>query len=544
MGFELELLLLFIVILFCKTKFLMSAKPYLVNLTFRKFLSQTSDYVIYSSQRKILYMNQFKSVIIFTLFSAFIVQSQSLSAIILEKGTGNPIPYAAVKIDDFNGVITNEEGLFTVNINQIKFIEISCLGFKELRLTVEDVRALNYKIELQAAVNQLNEVIVSNKLPSIDSIIANVRREFKANHQLDHSVLDVFSRETSFFAFDDFEFDVKKASTLPKKELAFLKQNADSLNRAVLSSNSKKFQDFSGKFYSLQIDSTKLTVDKLTNLVDLKNDYSVDLIQDKAQKIFLKVLDTNLTYKVKTGIFKVEDSLDMKVEDFKDDNLTTTTAYLKSDLKSLLYDAQILQSRILGDILDTKAYQFYLRDITYTDGNMAYILDFVPNKGKSKFAGTLIIMDNNFAVKRLDYTYASGKRGTKVNLKLIAGVKFVEEAEAGTIHFSLDINGLYKPFYMQKETRKYVYVNRPFTFIENSISKNKFGFNITMEGRMIQKSELLFTGASSITAEQFETITEAKTIDILTLSKYTPSVWEDRQVLEPVEEMRSFTVEK
>ena len=149
---------------------------------------------------------------------------------------------------------------------------------------------------------------------------------------------------------------------------------------------------------------------------------------------------------------------------------------------------------------------------------------------------------NSYAIKRVDYTFAPGKRGTKVNLKLIAGIKYVEEAENGTIHFSKDSNNLYKPFYIQKETINYVYVNRPFTFVENSKEKNKFGFNLGIEGRVVQKSELLFTGQSAITPDEFGMITEAKKVNIITLEKYIPSIWEDRQILEPVEEMKTFSV--
>lgn len=37
--------------------------------------------------------------------------AQNLTALVVDKKSGDPIPYAAVKIDDFKGVITNDEGL-------------------------------------------------------------------------------------------------------------------------------------------------------------------------------------------------------------------------------------------------------------------------------------------------------------------------------------------------------------------------------------------------------------------------------------------------
>jgi hypothetical protein len=211
-------------------------------------------------------MNKFYRLFILLCLVVNCSIAQNLTALVVDKKSGDPIPYAAVKIDDFKGVITNDEGLFTVKMDDIKFIEISCLGFKELTITVEEIRANNYKVELETNVNQLNEVIINNKLPSIDSIIVRIRKNFYSNHNLDLTSLDEFSRQTNYFDFEDFEFDVKKASSLPKKELAALKKNADSLNKAFMKSQSKNFEDFSGTIYSLKQDSTKLLIDKLTKL--------------------------------------------------------------------------------------------------------------------------------------------------------------------------------------------------------------------------------------------------------------------------------------
>lgn len=362
---------------------------------------------------------------------------------------------------------------------------------------------------------------------------------------MDLTSLDVFSRQTNYFDFEDFEFDVNKASTLPKNEMRELKQNADSLNKVVMKSSSKNFEDFSGTLYILEKDSTKLVVDKLTNLVDRKNDYSLEIIQDIAQIIFLKALDTTAIYKVRTGIFRIEDSLDIEMNDLKEEYANTTNnSVLKAQLEYNLLDIRYLENHILDDILNTKYYDFTMRDIVYTNGEMAYIINFKPHKGKSKFAGTLIVMANSYAIKRIDYAFAPGKRGTKVNLKLIAGIKYVEESETGTINFSRDDNNTYKPFYIQKGSINYVYVNRPFTFVENSKEKNKFGFNLSNEGRVVQKSEMLIKGQSLITPEEFAAIVEAKKVNIISLEKYTPSIWEDQQILEPVEEMKTFTVKK
>ncbi|WP_334113341.1 carboxypeptidase-like regulatory domain-containing protein [Paucihalobacter sp.] len=489
-------------------------------------------------------MIKFIATTVFTFFSIFILHSQSLSAIIVEKTNGNPIPFAAVKIDEYNGVISNDEGVFTINNPNVKSVIISCLGFQELEISIENIRKANYKIELEASVNQLNEIIISNKLPNLDSIIFNIRKNFKHNHDLANTELEIFSRGTYYFDFENFGLDVKKAQALPKKSVSELNTAINQLTSNVVSSKSKSFNDFSGNLFITDSIKTKLIPKQSTVLIDIKNDYSVEKVQEKSQLIFLKALDTNLTYKVRTGIFKVEDSLSLKSTKAKDKAPIHNVDELKSRVYPLLSNIHNFENTIIGKILDTKFYDFSIRDVAYTDGSMAYVIDFTPRKGKAKYAGTLIVMANNYALKRFDYSFAEGKRGTKVNLKLIAGVKYVEEGEFGSIHFEKDSNDKYKPFYIQQNKINYIYVNRSITFIENSKAKNKFGFEILIEGRTVEKKEMLVTNSQNITHHKFSSVEEPKNIEYTKLNKYTPSIWENQQVLEPLEDMKTFVVKE
>lgn len=479
---------------------------------------------------------------IFVLFSAQLLCAQSLSAVVVEKGNGNPIPYAAIKIDEYNGVITNEEGVFTIINPNVKTIIISCLGFKELEISVEDIKKANFRIELENAVNQLNEILLTNKFPSIDSIIYNIRNNFKNNHDLTNTSLELFSRSTNYFDFDNFELDLNKAQALPKKSLADLKSQINVLTTNVVKSQSKSFNDLSGTLYIADSLKTKLVPKQSTRLLDVKNDYSLDKLQDQSQTLFLKALDTNLTYKVRTGIFRVEDSLSFNETKHKKDEQIDSIIGLKWRFKPLLSTIENFENTIIGGVLDTKLYDFSIRDVVYTDGSMAYVIDFLPRKGKAKFAGTFIVMANSYAIKRFDYSYAEGKRGSKLNLKLLVGVKFIEEVEEGSIHFERDINNLYKPFYIKKNTVKYVYLSRPFVFVENTKAKNKFGFDLLIEGRVVEKDELLITNSNGISLADYNVIEEPKRFPYKRLSQYTPSIWENQQVLEPVEEMKTFVV--
>ena len=44
-------------------------------------------------------------------------------------------------------------------------------------------------------------------------------------------------------------------------------------------------------------------------------DFSIDDVQERAQKLVYKYLDTTTTYKLKSGLFKIEDSMSLKSDE-------------------------------------------------------------------------------------------------------------------------------------------------------------------------------------------------------------------------------------
>ena len=75
-----------------------------------------------------------KSILRFVIFILTIsLNAQSFSAKILDKSTKLPVPYAAIQTAQYKGVITNEEGVFNIDLedNSITEITISSLGYKK-----------------------------------------------------------------------------------------------------------------------------------------------------------------------------------------------------------------------------------------------------------------------------------------------------------------------------------------------------------------------------------------------------------------------------
>lgn len=475
-------------------------------------------------------------------FSSF---SQNITARLIDKNTRKPIPYATIKTGDYSGIISNEEGYFTLNTedDDLKTITISCLGYQSKTVNIEN---LNSIIELEEAINQLNEVFISNKKPNADSIIAKVKAKIDDNYNTSLNKYNIFHRTTDYIDFKSLDFEIEKASHVKKKNLEDANSSLSALSKKIRESDIKHFTDFKGELYCLNKDSSKLVVNKATKLIDYKNDFSVEEIQNKAQSIVLKYLDTTKTYKLKTGIFKIEDSLSLNDDEFKEKKQKNefNLKHLNNKTKELLRTAQFYKNSFLNKLLDTDLYEHTFYDVIYNYGELNYIITFSPRKGKAKYTGKLFVSDNDYAITRVEYGYYKNKHGEKLNLKLILGIKYIANVSEGLLLFEKNNDNKYHPKYLKQTTGSYFYVNRDLKFIENSSSRNKIGFSFKIEGDNRNKEELLFTENNTLTLKDFTAIKQNDVVPFKLLNKFEKTTWENEQTLEPSQEMKAFKVEE
>ena len=482
-----------------------------------------------------------KITLLFYLFSLSIV-AQSITAKLIDKSSRKPIPYANIKTGKYSGVISNDEGFFTISSTKNnKSITISCIGYENKSLTVEDIKALNFVIELQESINKLDEVFISNKALNADSIIAKVKAKLTDNYSNDLQQYNMFKRTTDHVDFKSLEFEIDKASHVKKKQLQDVNNSLTALVKQVKNSNMIQFSDVKGKIFTLNKDSIKLEIEKATELLDYKNDFSIDNIQEKMQNIILTYLDTTKTYKLKTGLFKIEDSLSLNDDNFKENNENQYTLdHLNSSIKSLLKRAQLYNGAFLSKLLNTDLYEYKFEDVGYNNGELVYIISYVPKKGKSKYTGKLYVADDTYAITRVDYGYYKKRRGQTFNLRLLLGVKYIENVSEGTMIFEKDSSNLYHPKYIKHVYGSYFYVSRPLKFIENSSKRNKVAFDFTIEGDNRTKDELLITKHNRLTSLNFEKIKQVEKVPFIKLNKYEKTIWDSEGVLEPSLEMKAF----
>ena len=467
--------------------------------------------------------------------------SQNITARLIDKNSQNPIPFAAIKTAEFDGVISNEEGYFTIIENKDKKeITISCLGYKNKTISILEIKSLNYLITLEEAINELNTVYVSNKRPNADSIISRARQNLDRNYKNKLYKHNIFSRQTAYIDFDKLNFEIDKSSNVKKKHLESANKSLDSLSKVVVKSKTKFFEEFKGELFFSDSSNTKLVVHKAAQLLDKKNNLSIDEVQNKAQHVILKYLDTTLTYKLKTGLFKIEDSLSLKEENEHHNKNEYEIENLKGQTNHLLKRAQFQDGSMLSKILDANLYEYSFQDISYFNNELIYVIDYKPKRSRSLYTGKIFIADDSYAITKVDFEFAEGKRGGKLNLTLLLGIKYIENVLKGTIIYNKDSPKIYHPQYLKYEEGRYFYVSRSLKFIENSHDKNKTSFDFTFEGNIFTKQELLFTSNTKINKDLFNNQTEEKTVPYIKLNKYDSSIWGQDKTIEPLTEMKEF----
>jgi hypothetical protein len=476
--------------------------------------------------------------------------SQQIKGQIIDAKSNESVAFATIQFAEDNGVVSNMEGYFNLSseeLNSESLLTISFMGYQTQNLTVKKLHDQNNLIKLIEAVNQLNTVFVTNKLPRVDSIMARVNRNLKKNYEVSNVKHTLFSRETVYFKSNNLVVDIEKSSNFSKKQLESSNRQFKELTDQIVNNPpTQTFTDALLDVYQKSDGNTKIEVKKATKLKDRKNSLSLETIQEKVTRIVLQHLDTTKTYKVKTGWFTVEDSMSLKksMEEKKDSDDNSFNG-LKSDNLDAINEHLFEKQSLMDFVLDTDIYNYKLTNVTTIDDQLVYIITFEPRKNRAKFNGTIYVANNDYAILKVDYTFAEGKVGEKLNLKLLLGVKYVENVNKGTVIYKKNLeSNLYYTYYINHESGQYLYAHRPFKFIENNdSSKNKVSFDATIEGSVVGKYELMSLDIKAIDGSTIDGIKEAKTIEFIQLKQYDPTIWKDYTIMEPLEELKKFKVE-
>lgn len=491
---------------------------------------------------------KFKYLLFFISISAFYnqtTQAQTISGTITSN-TKETVPFATIQIGNEYGVISNEEGNFSIDTKGFKetdSVTISCLGYEKNAFLLKDFTSKEYV--LSEKINELSEVFLNHTALSVDSIMYYVKRNVKNNYRLDLTEFKIFSRKTDYIIGDNADFEIKKSTGFKRKQLQAFNDDFDKLETSLVNNKSKQYTDFVGALKVLNNEKAKLEVEKAITLRDEKNHQSMESLAERGQEMVMKHLDKDKMYTVKSGFFKVTDSATLNKEEIKKRQDTVNTLrHAKNESFNLISNSNFANpDASLDFVKNTNKYKYTLKDVTFLDSEMVYIIDFKPKRSSALYTGTMYVSNESFAVIRADYTFYENRVGDKLNLRLLFGIKYIEKNQKGIVVYKKATDNYYYPSYINKQIDRYFYVNRPIKFIENDNSRNKVAFNFKIEGTFKGKSELLILSKKEIQASDYNSFTEKTKIDFENPKTYDANIWADYNVLEPLNDMKNFKVE-
>ena len=270
----------------------------------------------------------------------------------------------------------------------------------------------------------------------------------------------------------------------------------------------------------------------------MSNGITLNNIQNKIQNIVLTHLDKNKTYKVKTGLFKVEDSLSFKEVSKKTDSLKNDNSFgnfrITNNKRTIENKGSFFLNNDENNFLNRKFYNQSLEKSEIINGNKMYVISYKPKKSKAKYSGKIYINPVNFSIQKIIYQYAKGKRGEHVNLKWLLGIKYSENEDATTLFYEKDKNGSVYASYLKQEIKNYAYINRPIKFIENSKNREKIKFNIKVEVNLNDVTEVLLNEPTKTLNKNLIPYTKEdfkKKSTYISHEKHNASSWKNRQLI-------------
>ncbi len=490
-----------------------------------------------------------KNILITALLFCFIISNyaQTVTGKIAEKNK-EPIAYATIQVNANYGVLSNENGEFILNITNFKptdSVFISYLGYQKRSFLLKDFISQNYFLEEN--IEELNEIEISNKTLTIKEIIAKVKENASDNYSGNNTKRRIFNRNTFGVRFSKFEFEISKSTLLNKKQIRAVNDSIKVAISPFLNKTIKHYEESLNDFYKK--DSIyNLEVIKAIVLKNKKKSVTMESFQKLMMNIMKKHLEKDATYKVKTGLLKVEDSLDV-TKDIKIENNTTKKYASTSQMfriKKNIKNNTISKNGLLDFINKPKKYQYSLEGTARYDDEKIYIIRFIPQRKSAKYAGKMYINANDFAMVKLSYGYAKGKRGKSHNYKFLLGIKTSNNVWKATVLYKKNAEGKYALKMITQENGNYAYISRPLKFTKNKTEKSEpkkmLKLDFKFEIHQTEKKELYFVSEESIGNQKIKLINKKYTKE--NVSRYSSEIWKDYQVLSPIKEIKNYDTGK
>lgn len=466
--------------------------------------------------------------------SLFAMQQNIIQGKVIDVQTKEPIAYATVQIGDKVGVITNQEGNFTLEIKeeyQNQKILISHIGYEPLYMDWISWKN-GQSVALQPANNVLQEVVLGPRL-TIPQILEKFKTNSAKNHVFANKRIQYFQRTKGVVTPKDFELDLKKVTFANQKQLQ------QKLQEFIQSVKNKDIENYTEVMTEVYHSTRGLGTNhiKALKLVDPKG-FNLDNFEEKFLELTFHKLESPYTYKIKTGIIRLDK--DASFKDILKDSKAADTLKNTSGFYFLSY--AVVSNKEFITNQDAYAYEF--KGIQMVQGMPCYHIAFQPKKSKAKYVGEMMIHAEDFGMVYHQYQLAPDKKEFNINLKWLLGIK-VQSIEVGReVLMSKASDGSYYPQWIKNKESNYAYINRNLNIIENHPKRKErkqLNLDFLIEMTTNEEEEIIATKVEL--HDPKEKISHPTYILYDTKNQYDANYWKGFQVLEATQRMKEFKVD-
>lgn len=459
------------------------------------------------------------------------LSAQLLKGKIVDAQTQEPLGYASVQLSQHYGVISNQEGDFSLlqkDFPAEALVHISHIGYEEIQIAIKDL-VRQPVIALQPSSLLLKEVVLGPAL-TVSQILQKYVENSSKNHTGSGIRVRYFSRSKETYVPKRFEIDLKKISFANKKELQ------------------EKIEAFEKRFHNREITGfTETMTDvyftpkgmvtnhlKALKLLDPQG-LNMDNFQDKFFEHTFKQLESPYTYRINSGIIPLEKKASIK--EINTDAKAADTLKNSSGFYALGYGS-------IGHrdfIRKQENYEYTLHGTQTINGMACYHLTFHPKKNKAKYVGELFINTDDFGLVYYKYELAPEKSDFKLNLKWMLGVKFNSFDNKMEVLMKKSPTGTYYPQLIKTYNASYVYIDRSLSFTENhpkrrERKKMKLNFLVEMTTGVADEVIAVETESHEAEVKPFE----PGYIFYDVKRQYDLEYWSAYTILEATEAVRNF----
>ena len=446
-----------------------------------------------------------KILLTYFLFGFTTIFSQEITGKVIHFITKKGIADVAIQTNKNIGTVTNKEGVYSIPSKNVAYVSFSSLGFKTKTLSLDELELNNYIVVLEETSTILKEIELSFRKISLDSLLIKTKKSMVDNYVTFPTKSKFYVNNNQVFDFKKINLNFKSSSLLDKKDEELAKTELQDFANTIKKSKPDIPKVFFGNLETMNFHSEKFKKDflqkKLDSILgftplDPKKSFSLNELQNKTQQLVLKYLNKNKTYKIKSGLFKIEDSISLikskKIKDTMDIKNTFTPFKPLTYINDAFKKAQFFKADNENNFLNSNFYDHELLKKEFIRDKSHYVIRFSPRKSKAKYEGKIYVNPTDFTITKISYQYAKGKSGEHLNLKLLLGVKYAENKKTGTLYFEKNKKNKLYLAYFKESIGRYTYANRPFKLIENSDEKNKIKLSLKLEFDMNEITEVFF----------------------------------------------------